>query len=69
MHSLQQKYDFGIAEFAEMAGAFALFEALGIENTFNVSNAIFGTAHFQFLDFDIVKYIERGNVIPGQWIF
>jgi len=48
-----------------MAGAFALFEALGIPNTFNVSASIFFPSHFQFLDFDIIEHIERGNIIPG----
>jgi len=49
-----------------MAGAFAVFETLGIENTFNVSASIFSPSHFQFLDFDIIKHIEKGeNIIPG----
>ena len=43
-----------------MAGAFAVFEALGIENTFNVANTIFFPEYLQFLDIDATKYI-----IPG----
>nr|CAD2173617.1 unnamed protein product [Meloidogyne enterolobii] len=62
---LQQNYAFGIAEFTEMAGAFAMFEDLGIENTFNIYASIFLPSHFQFLDFNILKHIEGGNVIPG----
>jgi len=48
-----------------MAGAFAMFEDLGIENTFNIYASIFLPSHFQFLDFNILKHIEGGNVIPG----
>nr|CAD2191047.1 unnamed protein product [Meloidogyne enterolobii] len=58
-----------------MAGAFALFEALGIENTFSINASIFFPGHFQFLDFNIIEYIEGGNIIaelksakPGDWI-
>nr|CAD2153820.1 unnamed protein product [Meloidogyne enterolobii] len=58
-----------------MAGAFALFEALGIENTFSVNASIFFPVYFQLLDFDIIKHIEGGNIIPefnfpkpGDWI-
>nr|CAD2186229.1 unnamed protein product [Meloidogyne enterolobii] len=64
-HIRQQNYAFGIAEFNEMAGAFALFEALGIENTFSINASIFFPGHFQFLDFNIIEYIEGGNIIAG----
>jgi len=48
-----------------MAGAFALFEVLGIPTTFNLSASIFLPGHFQFLDFNIIEHIEGGNIIPG----
>nr|CAD2153816.1 unnamed protein product [Meloidogyne enterolobii] len=58
-----------------MAGAFALFEVLGIPTTFNLSASIFLPGHFQFLDFNIIEHIEGGNIIPelksakpGDWI-
>ena len=40
-----------------MAGAFAVFEALGIENTFNVSSDIFYPSYLQFLDINATEYI------------
>uniref|UniRef100_A0A915NL99 Uncharacterized protein n=1 Tax=Meloidogyne floridensis TaxID=298350 RepID=A0A915NL99_9BILA len=62
----QQNYAFGIAEFNEMAGAFALFEALEIENTFSINASIFFPGHFQFLDFNIIEHIEGGENIISE---
>ncbi|CAK5086445.1 unnamed protein product [Meloidogyne enterolobii] len=47
-----------------MAGSFAVFEALGIKNTFDVSSNVFYPMYLQFLDFggkplDVTK-------VPGQ---
>uniref|UniRef100_A0A1I8BAK8 glucuronosyltransferase n=1 Tax=Meloidogyne hapla TaxID=6305 RepID=A0A1I8BAK8_MELHA len=39
-----------------MHGSFAVFEALGIEKTFNVSNTVFFPEYLQFLDIDAMKY-------------
>ncbi|CAK5111002.1 unnamed protein product [Meloidogyne enterolobii] len=50
-----------------MAGSFAVFEALGIEKTFNVFAHIILPANFQFFGIDIVKQIrEKKTVIPGR---
>uniref|UniRef100_A0A915ND75 Glucuronosyltransferase n=1 Tax=Meloidogyne javanica TaxID=6303 RepID=A0A915ND75_MELJA len=73
----QQKYSFGIADFTEMAGSFAIFEALGIEKTFNVFPSIILPADFQFFGINIVHEIREGNTVipainfakPGDWRF
>uniref|UniRef100_A0A915PDT3 Uncharacterized protein n=1 Tax=Meloidogyne floridensis TaxID=298350 RepID=A0A915PDT3_9BILA len=73
----QQNYSFGIADFTEMAGSFAVFELLGIENTFNVFPSIILPADFQFFGINIVKEIREGHTVipalnfakPGDWIF
>jgi len=48
----KQKYSFGIAEFNCIVGPFAIFEALGIENTFNVSATPFLPGYLQYLEID-----------------
>nr|CAD2172786.1 unnamed protein product [Meloidogyne enterolobii] len=54
---LQQNYSFGIAEFNQMAGAFAAFRILGIEETFNVVASAFLPEYFQFIGIDVTKHI------------
>jgi len=61
----EQNYSFGIADFDIMASSFAVFEALGIEKTFNISSSIFFPEYLQFLDIggkpiDVTQY-----QIPG----
>ena len=52
-----------------MAGSFAVFELLGIENTFNVFPSIILPADFQFFGINIVKEIREGHtVIPGKFL-
>jgi len=46
-----------------MAGAFALFEALNIKNTFNVSASILLTSYLQFLDINVKEFH-----IPGYFL-
>jgi len=80
----KQVYSFGIAEFNHMEGPFAVFEALGIENTFDVSASIFYPEHLQFLGIDVkllnvpgilllIAKIFFSNpefkfAIPGDWL-
>nr|CAD2153711.1 unnamed protein product [Meloidogyne enterolobii] len=59
----QQGYDIGIAEFNVMAGAFALFEALNIKNTFNVSASILLPSYLQFLNINVKEFH-----IPGYFL-
>uniref|UniRef100_A0A915LMC3 glucuronosyltransferase n=1 Tax=Meloidogyne javanica TaxID=6303 RepID=A0A915LMC3_MELJA len=76
-HLRQQGYHFGIADLAEMAGSFAIFELLGIENTFNVLPAIVLPALYQFFGINIAQEIREGQTIipatrfskPGDWVF
>lgn len=50
-----------------MAGSFAIFELLGIENTFNVLPAIILPALYQFFGIDIAQEIREGQtIIPGK---
>uniref|UniRef100_A0A915NJ17 glucuronosyltransferase n=1 Tax=Meloidogyne floridensis TaxID=298350 RepID=A0A915NJ17_9BILA len=64
------KYDIGIAEFNVMAGSFAVFEALGIEETFDVSNSVFNPQYLQFLGINVLDYqSSRFNLAkPGDWV-
>uniref|UniRef100_A0A915MQ68 Glucuronosyltransferase n=1 Tax=Meloidogyne javanica TaxID=6303 RepID=A0A915MQ68_MELJA len=66
----KQVYSFGIAEFNHMEGPFAVFEALGIENTFDVSASIFYPEHLQFLGIDVklLNVPEFKFAIPGDWL-
>jgi len=59
----KQKYSFGIAEFNNMEGPFAVFEALGIENTFDVSASIFYPEHLQFLGIDVKLHSVPGILL------
>uniref|UniRef100_A0A1I8B692 glucuronosyltransferase n=1 Tax=Meloidogyne hapla TaxID=6305 RepID=A0A1I8B692_MELHA len=71
----QQKYSFGIANLFAMTGSFAVFEALGIENTFDVSSTVFYPQYLQFLDdndgksIDVTQYQvpEFSTAEPGDW--
>uniref|UniRef100_A0A915P9Q4 glucuronosyltransferase n=1 Tax=Meloidogyne floridensis TaxID=298350 RepID=A0A915P9Q4_9BILA len=62
-------YDIGIAEFNVMAGSFAVFEALGIEETCDVSNSIFLPEYLQFLGINVLEYQvpEFKSSKPGDW--
>ncbi|KAF7633773.1 hypothetical protein Mgra_00006841 [Meloidogyne graminicola] len=51
-----ENYFIGIAEFETGAGSFAVFEALGIENTINVSACSFDPSYLQYFDIDVHKY-------------
>uniref|UniRef100_A0A915LEN1 glucuronosyltransferase n=1 Tax=Meloidogyne javanica TaxID=6303 RepID=A0A915LEN1_MELJA len=64
-----KKYDIGIAEFNGMAGSFAVFEALGIEETFDVSCSIFLTAYLPFLGINVLDYQvpQYSSAKPGDW--
>uniref|UniRef100_A0A915LH48 Uncharacterized protein n=1 Tax=Meloidogyne javanica TaxID=6303 RepID=A0A915LH48_MELJA len=53
----KQEYSFGIAEFNSVLGALAVFEALGIENTFNVSAVPFIQGYLQYLGIDTLYNI------------
>uniref|UniRef100_A0A1I8BAX6 glucuronosyltransferase n=1 Tax=Meloidogyne hapla TaxID=6305 RepID=A0A1I8BAX6_MELHA len=67
---IKQKYSFGIAEFNFITGPFAVFEALGIENTFNVSASVFFPVHLQFLGIDVTRYKvpDFNSSLPGDWL-
>ena len=53
----KQKYSFGIAEVNNIIGSLAVFEALGIENTFDVSAVPFIQGYFQYLGIDTLYNI------------
>uniref|UniRef100_A0A915PCD1 Glucuronosyltransferase n=1 Tax=Meloidogyne floridensis TaxID=298350 RepID=A0A915PCD1_9BILA len=65
----QNKYDIGIAEFGVMAGSFAVFEALGIEETCDVSSSVFLPIYLQFLGINVLDYQvpEYKSAKPGDW--
>uniref|UniRef100_A0A1I8BBP9 Glucuronosyltransferase n=1 Tax=Meloidogyne hapla TaxID=6305 RepID=A0A1I8BBP9_MELHA len=71
----KQVYSFGLAEFNIFAAPFAVFDALGIENTFDVSCSIFYPQYLQFLDdadgnsIDVTQYEvpELNTAEPGDW--
>nr|CAD2187276.1 unnamed protein product [Meloidogyne enterolobii] len=44
-----------------MAGSFAVFEALGIEETFDVSNSVFNPQYLQFLGINVLDYQVPGD--------
>ncbi|KAF7638806.1 hypothetical protein Mgra_00001615, partial [Meloidogyne graminicola] len=71
-----KKYSFGISDFNQMLGSFAVFEALGIENTFNISSSVFFPKYLNFLEdneerkpFDLTQLLipEFIHVLPGDW--
>uniref|UniRef100_A0A915NUY7 glucuronosyltransferase n=1 Tax=Meloidogyne floridensis TaxID=298350 RepID=A0A915NUY7_9BILA len=66
----QNHYDIGIAEFNVMAGSFAVFEALGIEETFDVSCSVFVPQYLQFLGIKDLDYQfpEYSSAKPGDWV-
>ncbi|CAK5082240.1 unnamed protein product [Meloidogyne enterolobii] len=59
----KQKYSFGIAEFNFNVGPFAVFEALGIENTFNVFATPFFPGYLQYLGIDVTLYNIPGILL------
>lgn len=70
----EQNYSFGIADFDIMASSFAVFEALGIEKTFNISSSIFFPEYLQFLDIggkpiDVTQYQipDTSAAAPRVW--
>nr|CAD2192236.1 unnamed protein product [Meloidogyne enterolobii] len=70
----EQNYSFGIADFDIMASSFAVFEALGIEKTFNISSSIFFPEYLQFLDIggkpiDVTQYQipDTSTAAPRVW--
>uniref|UniRef100_A0A915P666 glucuronosyltransferase n=1 Tax=Meloidogyne floridensis TaxID=298350 RepID=A0A915P666_9BILA len=70
----EQNYSFGIADFDIMASSFAVFEALGIEKTFNISSSIFFPEYLQFLDIggkpiDVTQYQipDSSTAAPRVW--
>jgi len=46
-----------------MAGSFAVFEALGIEETFDVSSSVFNPAHLQFLEINVLNFEVPGDLL------
>uniref|UniRef100_A0A914M4T1 glucuronosyltransferase n=1 Tax=Meloidogyne incognita TaxID=6306 RepID=A0A914M4T1_MELIC len=66
----KQKYSFGIGEFNFIAGPFAVFEALGIENTFDVSASVIFPGYLQYLGIDstIYKIPDFSSAMPGDWL-
>uniref|UniRef100_A0A915PCF3 glucuronosyltransferase n=1 Tax=Meloidogyne floridensis TaxID=298350 RepID=A0A915PCF3_9BILA len=65
----KQEYSFGIAEFNSVLGALAVFEALGIENTFNVSAVPFIQGYLQYLGIDTLYNIpDFSSAMPGDWL-
>uniref|UniRef100_A0A915LCD4 glucuronosyltransferase n=2 Tax=Meloidogyne incognita group TaxID=654580 RepID=A0A915LCD4_MELJA len=66
----QNHYDIGIAEFNVMAGSFAVFEALGIEETFDVSCSVFVPQYLQFSEIKDLDYQfpEYSSAKPGDWV-
>uniref|UniRef100_A0A1I8BAH8 glucuronosyltransferase n=1 Tax=Meloidogyne hapla TaxID=6305 RepID=A0A1I8BAH8_MELHA len=69
LRNQQQPYVIGIAEFNMMAASFAVFDTLGIKNTFDVSSSIFYPKYLQFLGIDVTKYQVPGFDFaePGDW--
>uniref|UniRef100_A0A915NV04 glucuronosyltransferase n=1 Tax=Meloidogyne floridensis TaxID=298350 RepID=A0A915NV04_9BILA len=66
----EQNYSLGISEFEVMGGAFAVFEALGIEKTFAISSSIFFPQHLQFLEIegkpiDVTQYQLPASLISN----
>nr|CAD2171490.1 unnamed protein product [Meloidogyne enterolobii] len=53
-----------------MAGSFAVFEALGIEETFDVSCTVFVPQYLQFLGIKNLDYQfpEYSSAKPGDWV-
>uniref|UniRef100_A0A915MCY2 glucuronosyltransferase n=1 Tax=Meloidogyne javanica TaxID=6303 RepID=A0A915MCY2_MELJA len=65
----KQKYSFGIAEVNNIIGSLAVFEALGIENTFDVSAVPFIQGYFQYLGIDTLYNIpDFSSAMPGDWL-
>nr|CAD2191050.1 unnamed protein product [Meloidogyne enterolobii] len=57
-----------------MAGSFAVFDVLGIKNTFDITNSVFFPGNLQFLefygnpiDFTRLAIPEYENTVPGLW--
>ena len=49
-----------------MGGAFAVFEALGIEKTFAISSSIFFPQHLQFLEIEGKPIDVTQYQLPGE---
>ncbi|KAF7638832.1 hypothetical protein Mgra_00001640, partial [Meloidogyne graminicola] len=67
---LKQNYLIGISEFEVMAGAFAIFEALGIKNTVNIANTVFFPSYLQFIGINVEQTFKISNfysALPGNW--
>lgn len=59
----KQKYSFGVAEVNNIVGALTVFEALGIENTFDVSAVPFIQGYFQYLGMAATLYNIPGILL------
>nr|CAD2189329.1 unnamed protein product [Meloidogyne enterolobii] len=66
----KQKYSFGVAEVNNIVGALTVFEALGIENTFDVSAVPFIQGYFQYLGMAATLYNipDFSSAMPGDWL-
>jgi len=59
----KQKYSFGIGEFDFIVGPFLVFEALGIENTFDVDASVLFPEYLQFFGIDVALYNIPGILL------
>ncbi|KAF7631017.1 hypothetical protein Mgra_00008724 [Meloidogyne graminicola] len=52
-----------------MAGSFAVFEELGIKNTFDISASIFAPEYLQFLDINVLNFQipDMTSAKPNDW--
>jgi len=59
----KQNYSFGIGEFDFIVGPFLVFEALGIENTFDVDASVLFPEYLQFFGIDVALYNIPGILL------